>query len=349
MSRAQLTSTVEQNTGGVVAPFVAGKNKIINGDFNVNQRNFSSATADNTYTFDRWQTSTGGGCTYTAQTFTVGSAPVAGYEATNFMRLTTTGQSGSSVYSILTQKIESVRTFAGQTVTLSFWARAGSGTPKVAVEFDQYFGSSGSSGTTVYANSVTLSTSWQRYSVTYAVPSIAGQTISGGNDQLQVVMWVSAGTSFNSRTGSLGIQSNTFDFWGVQLEAGSVATPFTTASGTLQGELALCQRYYWRGISGASYGFLNGAGFSYTSSNAQISVTYPVTMRAIPSSVDYSSLVVQDSAAGIFSLSSITLDASVTNTIGASFAGTTSGMTTNRFLRLLGSGSTAYIGFSAEL
>ena len=70
MSRAQLTSTVEQNTGGAVAPFVAGKNKIINGDFAINQRAFSSTTTQSTYMFDRWPANfsvASGTTTYTAQ------------------------------------------------------------------------------------------------------------------------------------------------------------------------------------------------------------------------------------------------------------------------------------------
>ena len=50
MSRAQLTSTVEQNTGGAVSPYVAGKNKIINGDFGIWQRGTSfSNPANETY------------------------------------------------------------------------------------------------------------------------------------------------------------------------------------------------------------------------------------------------------------------------------------------------------------
>jgi hypothetical protein len=40
------------------------------------------------------------------------------------------------------------------------------------------------------------------------------------------------------------IASNVIDVWGVQLEVGSVATPFSRAGGTIQGELAACQRYY---------------------------------------------------------------------------------------------------------
>jgi len=226
---------------------------------------------------------------------------------------------------------------AGQTVTFSAYIYGSSSTSiGIGIQYNTsvdatWNGGGWSSISATSGGTVTATTSWSKITGTYTIPSNAKTVL------VQI---------YNNATVS---SSAAIYFTGLQLELGSVATPFSRAGGTVQGELALCQRYYWRGISGASYGFLNGAGFSYTSSNAQISVTYPVTMRAIPSSVDYSSLVVQDSAAGIFSLSSITLDATVTNTIGASFAGTTSGMTTNRFLRLLGSGSTAYIGFSAEL
>jgi hypothetical protein len=59
-----------------------------------------------------------------------------------------------------------------------------------------------------------------------------------------LLIWVSAGSTFNSSTDSLGIQSNTFDIWGVQLEAGAVATPFRRNAPSIQAELAACQRYY---------------------------------------------------------------------------------------------------------
>jgi hypothetical protein len=277
-------------------PFAAGKNKIINGDFYINQRNFTSSTALG-YTFDRWALAPGsdGTTTCTPQTFTLGAAPVAGYEGKTFIQLAVSGQTLASASSLIYQKIEDVRTLANQTVTVSFWARATSGTPKIAVEFEQNFGTGGSPSSAVltYVNNVTLSTSWARYSVTASIPSISGKTIGTANDSyLTLVLWVSAGSNFNSRTGSIGIQNNTFQIWGVQAENGSVATAFQTATGTLQGELAACQRYYTKSARTAT---APGDGNNYDTdgiyaTNATHSTTgmltqffaFPVSMRVAP-------------------------------------------------------------------
>jgi hypothetical protein len=227
--------------------YPAGRNKIINGDFGINQRTFTSTTTTGTYGFDRWRfICSDGTVTYSAQTFTAGTAPVTGYEAANFARIVSSGQTLSTAAAIIGQPIEDVRTFANQTIVISFWAKAATGTPKIAVELDQQFGSGGSTRVTTYAGQITLSTSWARYSVNVTVPSISGKTI-GTSSYLLINLWESAGSNFDSRTGSLGIQSNTFDIWGVQAEAastGSTASPFQTASGSIAGELALCQRYY---------------------------------------------------------------------------------------------------------
>jgi hypothetical protein len=256
MSRSQLTSTDQQNSGGPVAPFVAGKNKIINGDFYINQRGFSSTSTNTTYGFDRWSIFLSGGpVTYSAQTFTAGSAPVAGYESTNFARIVTS-QSGTSDFAFLSQPIEDVRTFAGQTVTLSFWARSSSGTPNVGFHFNQTFGSGGSSDVLTSAGVTAITTSWARYSKTVTLPSIAGQTIGTGS-YLRACVFTSAGTSISGAGyPAVGAQSATIDIWGVQVERGSVATPFTTATGTIQGELAACEYYYqtkvWNGLKSPS-------------------------------------------------------------------------------------------------
>jgi hypothetical protein len=286
MTRAYNTATTQQNSGGAVNPFVAGKNKIINGDFLVNQRGFTSTTTNGGYGFDRWvMFFTGGTVTYSAQTFTPGTAPVSGYEGINFARLQTQSQSASSNFAQLVTRLEDVRNFAGQTATVSFWAKAASGTPKIGLTTVQQFGSGGSpsSGVVTSNGDVTVSTSWTRYSLTISVPSISGKTIgtTANTSYLEVVFNVSLGADYPSY-GSIGVQNNTFDIWGVQVEAGPVATPFTTATGTIQGELAACQRYYER-INATSIFAGFGSGFCNGTTTGQIFVNYQTTKRTQPS------------------------------------------------------------------
>ena len=346
-----LVANSSQTTGlAYTNNFAAGKNKIINGDFGVNQRSFTSSTS-NGYMFDRFSAYVSDGTvTNSAQTFTLGTAPVTGYEGKNYLRNITTGQTLTTAASNFSQPIESVRTFAGQTVTISFWAMAASGTPKVAVEFQQQFGTGGSPSTAVgvYAGQVTLSTSWTRYSLTVAIPSIAGKTLGTSDDgALQLVFWTSAGTSFNSRTGSLGIQSGTFSFWGVQVEAGSVATAFQTATGTVQGELAACQRYYWRTGSGADAYSAYTIGFASSTTNAFAVIVHPVNMRVVPTSLDYSTLLLQDGTTGL-SVSSAAL--SQQNQKFSEITLAVTGATAFRPYRVINNNSTSgYIGFNAEL
>ena len=301
------------------APFFAGKNKIINGDFNVNQRNFTTATAA-AYGFDRWrfEFSTGTN-TYSAQTFTPGTAPVAGYEAKNFAQMAISGQSATSAYNILGQRIEDVRTFAGQTVTFSFWAKASSGTPSIGLEITQVFGSGGSPSAFVSTplGSITTSTSWARYSKTVAVPSISGKTIGtdANSSYIEANFWLSAGSDHATRASSIGINNSTFQIWGVQVEDGSVATAFNTATGTLQGELAACQRYYIRYVpqTTGSAGAIFGVSPTMTTTTiADTIFPMPVTMRTNVASMETNQLGIYRSAnatryeSGTFTLTTAT-------------------------------------------
>ena len=261
--------------------FGANKNKILNGDFSINQRSFTSTTTSATFGFDRWiLIAIDGTVTYSSENFTPGAAPVSGYEGTTFARIASTGQTSGSAQSRLRQKIEDVRNFAGQTVTISFWAKAASGTPNITPAFGQVFGTGGSASVFGYATKKAITTSWARYSFTVAIPSISGQTVGTGSN-LELSLWTSAGTDINSFTDSLGIQTNTIDFWGVQMEAGSVATPFQTATGTIQGELAACQRYYQRKSGTANYQAYS-MGFNYNTTQSIWVMALPVTMRTSP-------------------------------------------------------------------
>lgn len=213
----------------------AGKNKIINGNFGIWQRGTSfSNPANEAYTADRFNITYDGTAatrTISQQAFTAGTAPVAGYESQYFYRYARTVAGSGATFDIIRQPIEDVRTFAGQTVNVSFWAKSDSGTPIITVALQQVFGSGGSTAVRTDIGTATLSTSWTRYSVTATLPSISGKTL-GANNYVNLQL----------RTPINTVQ--TFDFWGVQVEYGSKATPFQTASGSIQGELAMCQRYY---------------------------------------------------------------------------------------------------------
>jgi hypothetical protein len=332
----------------------AGKNKIINGDFAINQRNFTSSTSLVAYVFDRsFMDYTDGTVTTSAQTFTPGTAPVAGYEAANFARFVITGQTLSSAYSWFRHKIEDVRTLAGQTTTVSFWAKAATGTPKIAVELAQQPGVGGSAQVTNYFGQVTLSTSWQRFSVTAALPSLSGKTI-GTSSALTLNLYLSAGSNYDARSGSLGIQSNTFDIWGVQVEAGSVATAFQTATGNPASELAACQRYYVRYVGGSSTGAnyqLSGSAISSTTVDTYFQL--PQTLRTTPSTLEYANLGIYRVPNGtIYNSGTWSIEnSSNLLTVSARYVHGSAVFTqgTDSTILVTGTTGTSYVGFSAEL
>ena len=281
------------------APFFAGKNKIINGDFNIWQRGTSFTPTNSTYTADRFaMTSDGTGATrtITQQTFTPGTAPVAGYEGRFFLRYSQTVAGSGGTGNYLFHRIEDVRTFAGQTVTLSFWAKADA-TRVVTLTLGQLFGTGGSPSSQVDTSlgTVSLTTSWVRYTATVAVPSISGKTIgTANNSNLQVLFTYPTNATM------------TIDLWGVQLEAGSVATSFTTATGTLQGELAACQRYYYRLTPNATNSLL-ATGNAQSTSATRVAVNYPVEMRTRPTALETNG-VANNYNVGVAGVASYTLD-----------------------------------------
>ena len=330
MTRAYNTATTQQNSGGAVSPFIAGKNQCINGAFDVWQRGTSFSS--NVYTADRWQTQTNKTLTVSRQAFTVGAAPVAGYEGTFFLRQT---YSADGSYGALQTKLEDVRLFAGQTITLSYWAKADatySNTPSVS----QNFGTGGSSAVGTNGTTHNITTTWTRYSSTITLPSISGKTI-GTNSffMLQPILIESTG-------------ARTIDIWGVQVEAGSVATAFQTATGTIQGELAACQRYYWRTSSAQEYAN-HAIGFCATTTSAMFVVNMPVAMRVKPTVFDYSTLRVYDGNAD-FTPSSVTQTGFYGSSTSVGISAAITGATQYRPALLLNANSTAgYIGFGAEL
>jgi hypothetical protein len=264
------------NLIGQTTNFYAGKNRIINGDFGIWQRgtSFTPASGAYTYTADRSgvaRDGVGATVTISQQSFTPGTAPVAGYESSFFFRNAQSVAGTLGTYNTTySQIVEDVRTFAGQTVTFSFWAKSDA-SRTLGVAYAQYFGTGGSSAVYSSTTNVSVTTSWARYSVTFAIPSITGKTIGTGQVGLELYISQPLNTA----------QTN--DIWGVQLEAGSTATAFQTATGTIQGELAACQRYFQRLFNGAEQQYENLGLFQCTSSSAGTgAISFLVPMRVSP-------------------------------------------------------------------
>lgn len=256
-------------------PLAGFRNAVINGNFDVWQKATSHSTAGYG-SADRWQnTRSGSSCTISRQAFTLGQTDVPN-QPTYFCRAVVTSAAGAANYSTLSQSIEGVSTFAGSTVTVSFWAKADAARP-IAVELTQYFGTGGSPSahaTGLAVSKVTLSTTWQKITLTAALPSISGKTLgSNSDDWLGLTIWFDAGSNYNTRTSTLGQQSGTFDIAQVQVEPGSVATPFERRP--LATELNLCKRYgQWVPFSQLFYSPTAGAYFEST-------ITWP-EMRKTP-------------------------------------------------------------------
>lgn len=241
------------------------KNYIINGNFDVWQRGISQ-TSNGYGSDDRWSNENLGS-TKTHSLVACTDTERALVNASKFSRTVVSSVAGSGNFVYKTQSIEDVTKLAGKTLTISFWAKADS-TKNIALELQQSFGTGGSPSATVYGISsqlMSLTTIWQKKYITVTIPSIVGKTL--GNDGVHTTatklrFWFESGSDYNSRTASLGQQSGTFDIAQVQLEEGSVATPFENRPYGL--ELSLCQRYYEKEIicgyigvpftTGASYG-----------------------------------------------------------------------------------------------
>jgi hypothetical protein len=254
--------------------FAAGKNKIINGDFGIWQRGTSFSSYG--YTADRfyWAFDGTGTRTLNRQTFTPGTAPVSGYEGQYFARYDQTTAGTGGTYAQIVQRLEDVRTFANQTVTLSFWAKADA-SRTITPYFYQDFGSGGSSGVNGSSASFNLTTSWVRYSATFSIASVSGKTI-GTSSYLGLIIALPVNV----------VQA--IDIWGVQLEAGSVATAFQTATGTIQGELAACRRYLPAigvNAAGTSLGGYEAMGYTYSTNNNVYTVPFDVEARVAPTGI----------------------------------------------------------------
>jgi hypothetical protein len=253
------------------------KNGLQNGSMVVAQRGTSAVTLNASaflWPVDRWKVARSTGSTgVTAQQQTSGPT---GFR--NSLRCQRTNGDSSTGDVYLLQNLETVNSyqFAGQSVTLSFWARCGANYSAASSGLvarvysgtgtDETGYGSGWAGTaTVVNQTATLTTSWQRFSYTGSVGSTA--------TQLQVFF-------AETPVGTAGA-NDWFEITGVQLEVGPVATPFEFEP--YEATLRKCQRYYLLAVIGTSKAFANAN--YYTSTNVRGVYHFPAAMRIGPSMV----------------------------------------------------------------
>ena len=258
---------------------LSNRNLIINGEFQCWQRGVSvgdgSTVLNDEFLADRWRCDdgVGGNMIISQQSFTTGQTDVPNnpkfYHRLDFP---TTAPSDNGT---VEQRIEGVSTAAGETTTLSFWAK-GTMSSSISINVVQYFGTGGSPSTTVDTSVTTfsLTSSWVKHTVNINVASISGKTIgSDGNDYLSVKFLT-------------GTNTGQFDLAQVQLELGEQATPFEHRS--YGDELLRCQRYF-EGGTRANASHTGNAGLIWTQKNnsssrsfPQMNAEYKVFKRATP-------------------------------------------------------------------
>jgi hypothetical protein len=330
------------DTANQAAQLTTRRNNVLNSGFDFWQRGTSFTGAAPYYTADRWQNYRPGaiaGSTYTRQSaglngfdYAIRMQRNAGDTNTGYVRLATTFETSQ------------VKSLWGQPLVLSFYARAGanlsSTSNQVAAQIVGGTGTDGSLGggftgsTILNSNVSTITTSWARYTLTLS-------SLTNTYSQLGLVIQFTP-------TGTAGA-ADFIEVTGVQLETGSVATPFTRAATTLQGELAACQRYYVRYAGGGAYSGY-GSGFTYSSSRADITLQLPVQMRVTPTSIDYANISLTDSTLAPFTVSSLNIDVGYSGNLNVDVVANSSGLTSNRPARLQNNNNAAgYVGLSAEL
>jgi hypothetical protein len=352
--------------------FTAGKNKIYNASMLIAQRGTSFTGISGTtavYTVDRWSVNPQNLGTVTATQET--TVPTGAGVAQSLKLACTTADAAPSANTRLRliHRLEGFDvqdldygTASAKPLTLSFWVQS-SKTGTYIVEFWTRQPSPEKTISTTYT--ITTANTWQQVKIT-----IPGDTVTNiANDngsRFDVYFWLASGSDYTSGTlntsWNTSVTANravgqvnwadsataTFYITAVQLEIGSVATAFQTMTGTIQGELAACQRYYYRQTAGSVYAWLAYGGCQNTT-NGQVGLVLPVQMRVVPTALEYANVRITDSSyAGTLTSLTLATSESTPNLADIQVVGT--GITGGRPLYLgANNNAAAYVAVTAEL
>ena len=345
MTRARDIADTQDNLGGAVAPYVGAKNFLFNGSFDIWQRGTTFTSIGTTqYSADRWYYGNGGASNYTFTRQTIS-------DTTNLpniqyaIRLARVAGNTNTAQQYFANVLETVNTIplVGKTITLSYYARVGAdysggstfrgyAATGATVDVPLF---SGVASNNVASTAPTLTTTWQRFT--------ASGTVATSQTQACVYFtWTPSGTAG---------ANDWIEITGVQLELGAVATPFARAGGSIGGELALCQRYFYnvnyQDVTRGTYNTV-GTGFANSTTNCYVTVTFPVSMRIAPGSISFTGpLLIDDGVLG-YTVSNVGLNQSGANSTMLNVVST--GMTSYRPVIVYSNGSaSSRLSFSAEL
>ena len=350
---------------------LSNRNLIINGAMQVAQRNTSvtGITSAGYYTVDRWKSEPSSAGTWTMNVESSGPTNTEFRKSANVICTTADSSLSASDYFVFSQRIEGQNlqgikkgTSEAESLTVSFWVKSGNTGTYICEFYDN-------DNTRQISKSYTIDAAdtWEKKTLT--VPSdTTGQLDDNNATSFILYFWLAAGTNFTSGTlndtawasstnanrvvGQLNLANAVGNYWavtGVQLETGTVATPYEMRS--YGQELALCQRYYYRSYPTATYSW-SATGYCNTTTIASFRLLTKVTMRVAPSALEQSGTAahyaIQGTFGGITCSSVPVYDNSSTEALGFQFT-VSSGLTAGQSVLARCANDSGYLGWSAEL
>jgi hypothetical protein len=299
------------------------KNRIINGDMVIDQRNngASITPTNGQFSVDRWACFLSQSSKYTVQQDAGAVTPPAGFN--DYLGVTSSSAYtvGSAEWFGIAQRIEGFNiadlawgTANARTVTLSFWVRS-----SLTGTFGGSLNNNGFNYNYPFSYTISAANTWEYKTVTIPGPT-AGTWLSTNGLGVQVHFGLGLGSTFSATAGSwvatsnilsatgatsvVGTNGATFFITGVQLERNTTATPFEWIPYGL--ELALCQRYYAKLQNDGTGSNAISVGFQMSTTFSAFAINFPVTMRAEPT-VTISNLIASDNVnfTAAFTLGSI--------------------------------------------
>jgi hypothetical protein len=319
----------------------AFKNRLINAGFGIWQRatSFTVAASTFTYTADRWVVYSGNSSTTVSRNTSVPTGQ--GFPFSAQVQRTATNTGTSAVFYQQIIESNNMLDLAGQSVTVSFWAKAGANFSSGSTGLYVNTGTTADQGTASslgswagYTSAATYlftpTTTWTKYTVTC--------TLSSAALELSTLF-------FYNPSGTAGADDSLY-ITGVQLEKGTTATNFDFRPYTT--ELQLCQRYYYK-IDGTEGLCSVGSGQNTGTTESRITVLYPVKMRASPTASISGTLYILNNTGTGITITSLAVNYGGSQSAMISF-GVASGLTAGSgAVMITNSASSHYFQASAEL